>query len=126
MKRLTLDQTWVQCLKMWKWIAMKVRAAIKAGESWDVDKLKIEWLTKHGFNPKTVFEQCFFCEWGTRKEVRKTTWYYLCPHCPAVKIDSDFLCGEGEYSYEEYPIAFYAELRRLHKLYKKGLKAKAK
>ncbi len=116
MKRLTLDETWVLCLKMWKWIAKEVRVAIKAEKEWNVDNLKAKWLRKHGFNPDKVEQECFFCEWGVLKEGRARTWYRYCPHCPAVKVDSDFGCSEPEYAHTERPTLFYKKLLALNKL----------
>ena len=44
-KKLTLNQTWVLCLKMWKWIAEQV----KAGNEDDIEDLKEQWLKKNGW-----------------------------------------------------------------------------
>ncbi len=108
MKRLTLNETWDKCLEMWKWIAMKVRAAIKAGEDWDVEALKTEWLEKHGI--KGLHENCFFCDRAK----------FDCPKCPGRKVDKAFDCLSGGSCYQYAPIEFYAELRRLNKIRLKG------
>ncbi len=120
MKRLTLDQTWIECMRLWKHIARKVRAAIKAGEKWNVDDLKREWCIKHGCEGLNL--SCFFCEYDDERQNRLGS--RDCSFCPAKKIDKGFYCSEGELSCFDNPLDFYAELRRLHKLYKKGLKSK--
>ncbi len=115
MKRLTLDETWVLCLKMWKWIAMKVRAAIKAGKTWNVNTLKKEWLEKHGF--EDIVDDCFFCDFYDKR--RKSDSGLGCLEsglCPGRKVDDLFDCATTDYHYCNKPIAFYKKLCELYKL----------
>ena len=102
MKRLTLDETWVLCLKMWKWIAKEV----KNGRS-DISNLKAGWLEQN--NLKGVLDDCFFCEYTEKRNKD-------CDICPAVKIDKDFHCSHIEYDFYIKPIAFYKKLCELNKL----------
>ncbi len=115
MKRLTLDETWVLCLAMWKWIAKEGRAATKAGIVWDVCELKREWVDIHGFEKIKIYHNCFFCEYAhhySYEDIRGEG----CNLCPARKIDKEFDCHNDEYYYFCYPIAFYKKLLALNKI----------
>ena len=108
MKKLNLDETWTLCLKMWKWIAKKRR---ESSYKLSVYRLKEEWLTKHGFDPDTVMDTCFFCEYRIAR--KDTDECYL---CPAVKVNPDFRCSNSSYHYAYKPIAFYKKLAELNKI----------
>ena len=116
MKRLNLDETWVLCLAMWKWIVKKV----KAGSKKDIQFLKAEWCNKNDFH-NMVYEDCFFCEYKSQRKIEKRD---CCRLCPARRIDTYFNCHNDEYHYYVYPIAFYKKLYALNKirLAKKGAK----
>ena len=106
MERLTLDQTWVLCLKMWKWIAKEVRA----GNSTNVDALKKEWCEKNGFAAIEIKYCCFFCEYDRRGICE-------CDRCPARKIDKAFKCYvDSSYHYLEFPLKFYKTICQLNKI----------
>ena len=107
MKRLNLETTWLLCLKMWKWIAMKVRAADKAGKNWHVNTLKREWCEKHSLAIAYEFASCFFCKWSSE--------HGGCCNCPARKIENEFGCHNNDYHHSENPIAFYKKLVSLNK-----------
>lgn len=108
MKRLTLDETWVLCLKMWKWIA----AQKKENRRKDGEILKIEWLESHGYRCGELHLDCFFCEYGYyHAKGKKGT----CDKCPARKINPKFDCLSIGYGYNDKPIAFYAKLVALNK-----------
>lgn len=94
MKRLNLNETWALCLKMWKWIAMKVRAARNAGRIWNVDNLKKEWLQKHGIKDEEIDLNCFFCEYDDKRHSLTE-----CQFCPARKIERDFHCNKSTSNY---------------------------
>ncbi len=101
MKRLNLDETWVLCLAMWKWIAKEARTGKMACT------LKAEWIKKHSF--KAVWANCFFCDWSTKHGGN-------C-NCPAKKIDTSFHCEHNEeYRWYNKPIAFYKKLLALNKI----------
>ncbi len=116
MKRLNLDQTWVLCLKMWKWIAKEV----KAGKTRDVDGLKKEWLQKHGFRD-ILAHDCFFCQYSNSR-----TKDMSCRLCPAKKTaGKEYHCNDPDAlfpCFSTHPIAFYKKLLALNKirLAKKG------
>ena len=116
-KRLTLDETWVLCLRMWKWIAKQIRKDPGLG----VGSLKTEWVEAHGYEDEELASNCFFCDYAQK--------YYqgdrcICPSCPARKIDPDFDCMDIEYRHIKHPLEFYAELRRLNNIRLKRRKAK--
>lgn len=109
MKRLTIDQTWEQCLAMWKWISRRCK-----GKYWywcenNVSALKIHWLKQHGIKDGEINQNCFFCH-------KSGAINYCCPECPGKKVDPIFSCMCGEYDFEESPRKFYAELKRLNKI----------
>lgn len=113
MKRLTLDETWALCLKMWKWIAKEVRAANKAEKPWDVSELKWDWCKKHRY--RRLYYYCFFCEYVEKRK------YKCCREnisllCPPRKIDKDFNCQKKAYQFEKHPIKFYKKLVELNKI----------
>ena len=106
MKKLTLDETWDLCLKMWKWIS---RETLKEDDR-DVCDLKREWLSSNGFADKHVHNTCFFCEYRERRSA-------FCELCPAKKINDEFDCQHARrYNYYDHPREFYAELKRLDKI----------
>ena len=109
--RLTLNETWVQCLKMWKWIA-KIH---EDGDS--VCDLKGHWLFAHGFN-RVVYHYCFFCDWSRHHGARSCTGLMSSDHCncPAGKIDPEFICNSRGYNYDRKPDEFYHKLVELNKI----------
>ena len=124
MKKLTLNQTWVLCLRMWRWIAHK-------WEEGDVVwKLKDQWLIDNGYSDIDLQHDCFFCEWAVlqrlskRNEIQKRSEYIHgqgCKKwCPGCKVDSEFNCRNSKYNYDLKPKAFYAELLRLNQIRKGG------
>jgi hypothetical protein len=112
MKRLTLDQTWEQCLKMWKLISLcKGRGTNKS-----IDELKIEWLSKTKI--RVLQDNCFFCEKAMKdSQKRKLAWFYpSCNTCPAKKVDNSFNCLNNDYNFKGEPRKFYAKLKELNKI----------
>ena len=115
MKRLNLDQTWIQCLKMWKWIAEEVRRLDRLNKMWDVNALKEQWLNENGFG--AINEECFFCEYAIKARNRSIKgWDTICPYCPAEKVDSSFSCTRDGHDYKYEPLNFLEELLRLNKI----------
>ena len=109
MKRLTLDQTWEQCLAMWKWISRQC-----LGKSWqwcttNVARLKREWLEAHGILSGEIDHNCFFCEYDLKRRD-------MCANCPAQRVDDSFRCNKKAYSHERRPRLFYAKLKELNKI----------
>lgn len=111
MKRLTLDQTWVECLKMWRWIVRQVKVAKAKRGSWGTDGLKQQWLAAHGYEPSKISSTCFFCDWDDKYIASG-----CCSRCPAVMIEKDWTCSEARHYYLCKPIAFLAELNRLNRI----------
>ncbi len=108
-KKLTLNETWRLCLKMWRWIAKQV----KEGTKKSTDKLKLEWL-KNNWAGKKLYGSCFFCEY-LEKHPKAGNACPSCPSCPAVMIDPKFSCMGTAYDYEGYPIKFYNKLVSLNR-----------
>ncbi len=101
MKKLSLDKTWTECLRMWKWIArQKKRGSKKA-----VVVLKHLWMAEHHPNLE-IGTDCFFCNYANN----------YCWRCPTRKIDPDFSCMRSGYHYRTKPTKFYAKLVALNKI----------
>jgi hypothetical protein len=109
MKRLTINQTWEQCLAMWKWISRQCKGKDKGWCENNVERLKVHWLKVHGIKDGELNYNCFLCEYDVRRKG-------LCLSCPAQKIDKSFKCMEYDYSYETRPRLFYAKLKELNKI----------
>ena len=109
-KKLTLDEAWDHCLRMWQWIAEQ----IENGSDVCVATLKHNWIDDHGMQDWDIFASCFFCQYDTENKGE-------CQKCPAFMVDSEFDCMKGEYRYCGKPIAFYNKIVELNK---KRLEAK--
>lgn len=110
--KLTLNQTWKYCLRMWKWITEQIKKGNKAS----IWTLKEEWLKNNGFKNKRIRDKCFFCNYC----------HQYCEKCPACLIEGDFYCMDLDYDYIIEPIKFYNKLIQLNEkrlqLKKKGIK----
>ena len=104
MKKLTLDETWVLCLKMWRWIA-KVK---RAGSTSQVAALKRRWLKSHGFKGVSINHECFFCEYDDQRRGG-------CKSCPAKRVDKNFGCRDEADDCFWNPNGFYNKVNRLNK-----------
>jgi len=102
-KDLTLNQTWILCLRMWRWVSK---------QKGDVRRNKRRWLNKNGFRnkPKPVSD-CFFCEYANSRS-------RSCDGCPGFLVDKSFSCLNKFYHFYTYPKEFYQELLRLNKIRK--------
>ena len=109
MKRLNLNDTWVLCLKMWKWIAREKNTGNRSA----VNALKRQWVEKHGF--KDIESTCFFCDYYFKRRKPDRVDCYL---CPGIKVDKNFNCISDEYHYRACPTAFYKKLLQLNKIRK--------
>jgi hypothetical protein len=112
MKRLTVDQTWEQCLAMWKWISRQCKGKSKKWVRANLYHLKASWMKKNVTEPDSVMNDCFFCEYDSKRDGLINNGCF----CPARKIDKDFDCMRKTYSYCQLPRLFYAELKRLNKI----------
>lgn len=97
----TLDRTWVNCLRMWKWIS----------ENWkkgdNVVTMKKRWLRNNGFNAGSIKNYCFFCDYHSNENED-------CEICPGKLINSQFHCQNVTYNYYLKPKKFYAKLLHLN------------
>ena len=103
MKKRTLNQTWILCLRMWRSIS---KAKTANPRLW-VSTLKRRWLHDNGF--KNLVGDCFFCE--------ETKGRRHCEGCPG-KLVGSFNCCRDVYHYRHKPVAFYKELLRLNRIRK--------
>lgn len=106
MKKRTLNQTWVLCLRMWRSIS----------KIWDKDgpnihNLKASWLRENGFALLDLKCNCFFCDWTGPDD-------NSCNNCPGKLVNPSFSCCRLSYDYEDKPVAFYKELLRLNRIRK--------
>ena len=109
MKKRTLNQTWVLCLRMWRWIA-KVWQTPRY-RRYDVYELKKIWLEKSGFRNSSMRGSCFFCDYKKDNGCCSEA-------CPGAVVFSGFNCCNYNYHYGDRPVAFYAELLRLNRIRK--------
>lgn len=91
-KKLSLDETWEKCLRMWKWI----------DERWDglknVDSLKAQYNGVHDLSIN-----CHFC-----------MYTFGCAGCAGRLVDPGFSCYNKEYCYDKKPKEFYQKLLELN------------
>lgn len=111
--RMNLDDTWKNCLSMWRWIAKEVRGGNKRSSAC----LKRDWLRRRDI--RHISSDCFFCHFGVTHDLQVKN--AECEICPASKIDPTFYCMTVEYDYCAEPIAFYNKLVSLNR---KRLKVK--
>ncbi len=104
-KKRTLNQTWVLCLRMWRWIS-KMKA--EKSRKW-VTTLKTQWLREAGIKIKGDSD-CFFCEYIIKMD--------SCHTCPGRLVDPSFSCHREAYHYQREPIAFYKKLLHLNRIRK--------
>jgi hypothetical protein len=106
-KKRTLNQTWVLCLRMWRWIA-KVWQTPRY-RRYDVIVLKDMWLRKNGF--RYIRADCFFCDYKGSD---------LCcdQACLGSLVNPEFNCCNDDYNYVHKPVEFYKELLRLNRIRK--------
>lgn len=104
MKKRTLNQTWILCLRMWRWVA---------GQKGVISDLKIQWFSDNGF--EYIALDCFFCDYTLNKKSGG------CKACPGRLVDPTFSCTTKKYNYEYNSGAFYKELLRLNRI-RKGKK----
>ena len=102
MKKRTLNQTWILCLRMWRW---RASGNNKRKPTW-----KAKWLRDNGI--ESIRANCFFCAFAKTGS---------CEDCPGILVDPTFNCYNPAYCFHEKPEAFYKELLRLNKI-RKGKK----
>lgn len=108
--KLTLNQTWRECLKMWKWIVeqidFKTFHKIKNKTRY-IERLKREYLKSINLD-NVIMMNCFFCEYDDKHEDE-------CQSCPGRLAVPDFRCINKSYSWSSCPDKFYAKLLELDK-----------
>ena len=97
---MTLNQTWKNCLRMWKWIVSEWKPGM------DVESMKVEWLSKR--KPSLNLESdCFFCQYDYDNRSLNSAG---CVFCPGNLVNKRFECCAKTYHYEYHPKAFYKKL----------------
>lgn len=104
---MTLNKTWKECLRMWKWIAEVWKPEM------EVVSLKKQWLREHGYGTINLRNDCFFCEYMINN--RDIMSIRCEPDCPGGLVNSRFSCVRLSYDYAEKPKAFYRKLVALNK-----------
>ena len=103
---LTLDETWEECIKMWRWIVANRRPGdnIHTSKRAYADKLYPE-----GEMPCN----CFFCDYAEANEKTRS----ICLSCPGVLVDPSFVCDHPHYAYNgTRPELFLAKLEELNRI----------
>lgn len=108
--KLTLERTWTECLRLWKW----VKEQIEAGSKKTVWELKEEWMKRNNYSDIAQCN-CFFCHYDARNEMN-------CDFCPGRLVDKTFDCENKSYAWHDKPIAFYKKLLELNRKRKKAKK----
>lgn len=121
MKKLTLSETWKQCLRMWKWIDENYPKKPGFDKLDLIIDLKNEWLDKNGIEDE-LNSDCFFCEYAERRWNEEVEQYLniswnreICYYCPGKLVDKEFSCTSVSYNYTEKPHKFYQKLLSLNK-----------
>ena len=115
---MTLEKTWEECLRMWKWIAgIKLDKINYSLRGTDVLRLKEIWLNANNY--VDVYNDCFFCDYATKAHGGVDPG--SCKNCPAQFVEAGFNCCAYP-NYASKPIEFYNLLVELNKkrLSKKG------
>lgn len=107
-KKLSLNDIWRLCLKMWKEIHKEFL----------IVSAKQEWLKENGFNSDIICASCFFCEWAKQNENNDINDF--CIMCPGKLVSKRFQCENISYKYSRKPTAFYKKLLQLDKKRKNG------
>lgn len=109
---MTIDQTWKNCLRMWKWINTEWKPGMKSKE------LKEQWFEKFWRDKKQIELHCFFCEYhikhdslGSIREADRPL-SQGCQHCPGVLVNKCFHCERKSYNWWG-PKTFYKKLLQL-------------
>lgn len=105
-----LDRSWVNGLKMWKWISENLPAGFSessnAMKSYVIESLKRQWLRKNKFT-KPLMNNCFFCAYDIKHGNE-------CESCPAALVIKGFHCTDRDYNYTQNPIDFYHRILKLN------------
>ena len=105
MKKLTLNQAWTQCLRMWKWIDKQ----FEESSGVTVSALKCRWLKENGYADECIVNDCFFCDYDVENGNG------LCSLCPGELVNKRFNCENVTYDWYSKPRKFYKKLLELNK-----------
>lgn len=138
MRKLTLDETWKECLSMWKWIVENLPCSICRPASYEIEDLLIgmkqKWLHKIGKYEGYIENECFFCQFAIDKfaedrsisrSTRQNDIFDYCKCCPGVLVQRSFSCQAKAYAWNMRPEKFYKKLlelnsKRIQKMEKEG------
>ena len=98
--KLSLEQTWTKCLKMWKWIAENDFICGEDG--------KRAYFREHPRLKVPDKSDCYFCDYTTQT-------IEVCRGCPGALVENGWRCTYKNFSYNANPKKFYQELLRLNK-----------
>lgn len=127
-KKLTIEQAWTLCLKMWKWIAENY----KNDKIESTTQLKKRWLKENKTLPEMkdvdinyLSFSCFFCQYNVEQRASKIKVNYDdanmdCSKCPAKLVSKRFCCERYEaYNWMCKPKQFYKRIKELHEKFLK-------
>ncbi len=106
--KLSLEQTWQKCMKMWKEMIEKHWIRGMSGCT-----LKDIYFTNHPRMITKPTDTCYFCDYAERKDGCYKS-------CPGILVDKNFACTDTSYHYDYKPKAFYRKLVALDKKRKKS------
>ena len=115
---MTLEKTWKECLRMWKWVAyIRMGRLDDTLHRLDVLKLKAIWLSTNNYDD--ILNDCFFCDYADEHSGNADPGD--CEKCPGQFVDREFNCCKDP-NYLNKSIEFYNLLVKLNKkrLSKKG------
>ena len=134
-EKLTLHETWLYCMKMWKWVIneLSIRKDVHPRD------LKGEWINRFYRKNDKIRHNCFFCQYVVNfigKDVYDK--WEDCNYCPGRLIDSEFHCelyrepdnkqdnkyyihAFNEYYWIAQPEEFYKKLQKMHEEYQEFL-----
>ena len=101
-----LDRSWINCLRMWKWLSENLPEGFLEKpplvKSIIIDSLKEKWLEKNRFTAY-INNDCFFCDYDSKHKNNCTT-------CPGRSVDPEFHCLDEAYSHKHRPSDFYRQI----------------
>lgn len=105
---MTLEKTWKECLRMWKWI---VEEGIYILDDNRISELKEVWLSINEYG--ILYNNCFFCDYAETHDGDSNCG--SCINCPVQEVDKDFCCQDDGTHWSNNPIEFYEKLVKLNK-----------
>ena len=116
MKNLTLNETWKECLRMWKWIVEQRQKELDALDP--VFLLKRRWLNNNDYYGIT--NDCFFCKYAHKKDgygditIPEGSREIKCSKCPGRLVAKRFSCQNMAYDWYFKPEKFYQKLLQVN------------